>query len=87
MTLEELAIRARRQIDKSGEFKGVISQNIVADYLTGRREIHIRAETALDADDDAPDVINIIIWEEVATVNSVDLHINDTLMKFAARIG
>ncbi len=85
VTLEQLARQARRRIDESGKFLGVISENIVVDYLTGTRHIEIRAETALDDITSIAEVVTIVIKEENATKLSIDSHMADTLTKFAAR--
>ncbi len=84
MALEQLARQARLLIDKSGEFLGVISQNIVVDYLTGERMILIVAETDFDGDTEE---ITILVREVDATKASIDTIIADTLAKFSARTG
>ena len=85
MTLEDLALRARQLIDAFGEFKGVISQNIDTDYLTGKRRIRINAETVLDETTETLEEITVLIEETGITEGKVDKHIADTLTKFDER--
>ncbi len=85
MALIDLMRRASAAVDASGEFKGVISENIMTDYFTGEKVILIGAETVLDETTRLSEEIFVMIKESEATEVSIDTRVANTLTKFAAR--